>query len=123
MTDRPYAFFPDLVAEASIPTRGIHSQTLSREGDVELVLFAFAAGEGLAEHAAARPAIIHVLAGEAEVTLGDDRLEAGPGSWARMPARLRHAILARTPLVLALYLLPAAEAAGDEAPPGRATND
>ena len=118
MTDKAYEFFPDLEAEASIPARGIHSQTLSRKGEVELVLFAFAAGEGLAEHTAARPAILHVLAGEAEITLGDDRLEAGPGSWARMPARLPHAILARTPLVLALYLLPAAESAteGTSAP-------
>ena len=118
MSDRTYAFFPHLVGEAPIPARGIHSQTLSSAGDVELVLFAFAAGEGLAEHTAARPAILHVLAGEAEITLGDDRLDARPGSWARMPARLPHAILARTPLVLALYLLPAAESAteGTSAP-------
>lgn len=123
MTDMPYAFYPDLVGEASIPARGIHSQTLSSEGGVELILFAFAAGEGLAEHAAARPAIIHVLAGEAEVTLGDDRLDAGPGAWARLPARLPHAILARTPLILALYLLPVAESSAAGTPPGRSPND
>ena len=107
MTDAPYAFFPDLAAEATIPSRGIHSQTLSREGGVELVLFAFAAGEALEEHTAARPAIIHVLTGEAEITLGEDHHPAGPGAWMWMPTRLPHAVRARTPLVMALYLLPA----------------
>ena len=107
VTDEPFVFFADLLAEATIPDRGIHSQTLSREGGVELVLFAFAAGEALAEHTAARPAIIHFLAGEAEVTLGDERLEARAGSWMQMAARLPHSILARTPVVMALYLLPA----------------
>lgn len=115
VTDKPYVFFADLLAEAPIPDRGIHSQTLSREGGVELVLFAFAAGESLAEHTAARPAIIHILSGEAEVTLDGERLEARSGSWMRMSARLPHALLARTPVVMALYLLPA-EPSAREAP-------
>ena len=106
MTDTTHAFFADLAAEAPLPARGIHSQTLSRDGGVELVLFAFAAGEALSEHTSARPAIIHVLSGEADITLGDAAYEARAGSWARMPARMPHAIVARTPLVMALYLLP-----------------
>ena len=113
MTPRLYATFADLVAEAQIPARGIHSQTLSRDRGVELVLFAFAAGEALTEHTSARPAIIHVLDGEAEVTLGTDRHPARAGFWARMPAGLPHAIHARTRLVMALYLLPG-EASADE---------
>jgi len=38
-----HTFFPNLAAEAPVPARGIHSQTLSDEAGVELVLFAFAA--------------------------------------------------------------------------------
>lgn len=97
--------YPDLAAEATVPKRGIHSQTLSDEGGVELVMFAFAAGEQLSAHTSARPAIIHVLSGTAAITLGSDTHEAGPGFWARMPARIEHAIVATTPLVMALYLL------------------
>jgi quercetin dioxygenase-like cupin family protein len=97
--------YPDLAAEAPIPARGILSQTLSNEGGVELVMFAFAAGEQLSPHTSSRPAIVHVLAGRASVTLGQDVHEAGPGFWARMPARVEHAIVATTPLVMALYLL------------------
>jgi len=101
-----HTFFGDLLGEAPVPTRGIHSQTLSNEAGVELELFAFAAGERLSEHTAARPAIIHILSGEADLTAEDDAYAAVPGSWLRMPAGTRHSVLARTPLVMALYLLP-----------------
>jgi quercetin dioxygenase-like cupin family protein len=102
----PVTVFRDLAAEASIPARGIHSQTLSNEDGVELVLFAFAAGEQLSEHTSARPAIIHVLSGEADLTVGSDAYQASPGTWVRMPADSRHSVVARTGLVMALYLLP-----------------
>lgn len=108
MTD-DYTFYRDLVAEATMPQRGIHSQTLSDEAGVELVLFAMAAGERLAEHTAARPAVVHVLAGEGDLVVGDDEHPLGPGSWLRMAAGTRHALVARTNLVFALYLLPAGQ--------------
>lgn len=99
-------YFADLLAEAAIPARGILSQTLSKAGGVELVLFAFAAGEALTEHTSARPAIMHVLSGEGDLTVGGESHPARPGTWVRMPPDTRHSITARTPLVLALYLLP-----------------
>lgn len=99
-------FIVDLVAEAPIPARGIHSQTISNADGVELVLFAFAPGERLSEHTSARPAIIHVLAGEADVTVDGVTHAATAGTWLRMAARAPHAIVARTGLVMALYLLP-----------------
>ena len=101
-----YTLFTDLAAEATAPPRGILSQTLSDADGVELVLFAFAAGERLAEHTSARPAILHVLAGTGDLTLGGDATIASPGTWARMPAHLPHSLVARTALVMALYLLP-----------------
>jgi len=102
----PVTVFRDLAAEASVPTRGIHSQTVSNENGVELVLFAFAPGEQLSEHTSARPAIIHILSGESDLTTGKDAYPAGPGTWVRMPAGTRHSVVARTSLVMALYLLP-----------------
>lgn len=98
--------FQDLLAEAPVPARGILSQTLSNDAGVELVLFAFAAGEQLSEHTSARPAIIHILAGEADLTVGSDAYKAKAGTWARMSANTNHSLLARTALVMALYLLP-----------------
>jgi len=98
---------PDLVGEAVVPKRGIPSQTMSDQAGVELVLFGFAAGEALTEHASARPAIIHILSGEADLTAGGEAHEAAPGAWLCMPAGLAHSVRART-LVMALYLLPVA---------------
>ena len=98
--------FRDLVAEAPVPARGILSQTLSNENGIELVLFAFAPGEQLSEHTSARPAIIHILSGEADLSVGEEQLQASPGTWVRMPPDTRHAVVARTALVMALYLLP-----------------
>jgi quercetin dioxygenase-like cupin family protein len=105
MNPSPTTVVLDLLAEAPIPKRGIHSQTLSDEGGVELVLFAFAAGERLSEHTSARPAIIHVLVGTGDLTVGDEALAAGPGTWVRMAPGVRHSLRARTPIVMALYLL------------------
>ena len=103
--------FRDLVAEAPVPARGIHSQTLSDENGIELVLFAFAPGEQLSEHTSARPAVIHILSGEADLTVGADAHRAIPGTWVRMPANTKHSLVARTALVMALYLLPRDDAA------------
>jgi quercetin dioxygenase-like cupin family protein len=101
-----YAFYPDLLAEAEIPGRGIHSQTLSDRHGVELLLFAMAPGEQLSEHTSARPAIIHVLSGEGQLTVDGDRHDVKPGSWTWMEARTPHALVAAMALVFALYLLP-----------------
>jgi quercetin dioxygenase-like cupin family protein len=101
-----YTFFADLATEAPIPARGILSQTLSNDGDIEFLLFAFAAGEQLSEHTSARPAIIHILAGEGELTVGGDSHPAGPGTWLRMAPEVKHSLVARTPMQMALYLLP-----------------
>jgi quercetin dioxygenase-like cupin family protein len=98
--------YADLVAETSIPRRGILSQTLSNADGVELVLFAFAPGEALAEHTSARPAIMHVLSGEADLTVDSQAHAARSGTWVRMPAHCRHSVIARSALVMALYLLP-----------------
>jgi quercetin dioxygenase-like cupin family protein len=106
MDAQPPTFFADLLAEAAVPQRGILSQTLSKADGIELVLFAFAAGEALAEHTSARPAIIHVLSGEGDLSVAGDPHSARRGTWVRMPPDCRHSITARTPLVMALYLLP-----------------
>lgn len=102
----PATVFRDLVTEAPIPARGIHSQTLSNEDGIELVLFAFAPGERLSDHTSARPAIIHILSGEADLSVGSEAHRAIPGTWVRMPAETRHSVVARTAMVMALYLLP-----------------
>jgi len=88
MDIQPPIVIADLLAEAPVPQRGILSQTLSKGDGVELVLFAFAAGEALTEHTSARPAIIHVLSGEGALPLPatSTRLAREPGSGCRPTA-------------------------------------
>lgn len=106
MDEAAYVFFPDLSAEAAVPRRGIHSQTLLEADGVELVVFAMAAGERMSEHTAARPAIVHVISGEGSLTVAGDDHALLPGSWLHMATRTPHALVAGTDLVFALYLLP-----------------
>jgi quercetin dioxygenase-like cupin family protein len=69
------------------------------------VLFGFAAGQELSEHTASTPAIMHFLHGEADVTLGPEKVSAAPGTWIHMTPQLPHSIRALTPVRLLLLLL------------------
>jgi len=99
-----YTSVPDLAAQ-EIPPDGILSRTLHNDDQVKVVLFAFSAGQELSEHTASMPAVLQVVQGQAQVTLGDDVHQADAGFWVHMPAQLRHRIQARTPLILLLLLL------------------
>jgi quercetin dioxygenase-like cupin family protein len=101
-----YRYFPDLNAELNdIPADSIVSRTLHSDARLKVILFGFAAGQELSEHTAARPAILHFLRGVATVTLGDETFTAKAGSFATMPARLPHSIVAQTEVVMLLLLL------------------
>jgi quercetin dioxygenase-like cupin family protein len=95
----------DLRAEVGIPSDGILSRTLFESDRAKVVLFGFDAGQELSEHTAAMPAIVEIIDGTAEVLLGESRHQLGPGAWVHMPAGLRHAIRATTPLRMLLVLL------------------
>lgn len=96
----------DIRAEVEIPRDGILSRTIFEGDRLRAVAFGFDAGQELSEHAAALPAVIEILEGEAEVLVGDERHLLGAGGWIHMTAGLRHAIRAVTPLRLLLLLLP-----------------
>ena len=100
-----YMHFSELVKEVQPPDKGILSRTLYNDDRLKAVLFGFAQGEELSEHTASMPAVLHFLQGEAKLTLGDDTLEARPGTWSHMPRGLRHSIQAKTPVVMLLLLL------------------
>lgn len=101
----PYTYFTELAAEVEPPADGTLSRTLYSDDRLKVVLFGFSAGQELSEHTASMPAVLHFIRGEAEVTLGDDRLAAVAGTWIHMPANLRHSIRTTTPVVLLLLLL------------------
>jgi len=104
-TTKSYVHIPDLRAQLpEVPTNSIISNTFYRDEKVKVMLFSFAPGQELSEHTASVPAIIQFLQGEGRLTLGNDEMDAKPGTWVHMPANLPHSILARTPLLMLLMM-------------------
>jgi quercetin dioxygenase-like cupin family protein len=95
----------ELAKAVSPPVDGIISRTIYQDDRVKAVLFGFGALQELSEHTASKPAIMHFLSGEADVTLGGKPLAAVPGTWVHMAAGLAHSIVAKTPVVMLLLLL------------------
>lgn len=101
-----FVFFDNLSALVlDAPQDSIVSRTIHKNDRVNVILFAFAQGQQLSEHTASVPAILHILSGEAEVSLGGEIREAQTGTWIHMQARLPHSIVARTPLTMLLIML------------------
>jgi quercetin dioxygenase-like cupin family protein len=101
----PYIHILDLAKEAEPPADGILSRTIYQDDHLKAVVFGFAQGQELSEHTAAKPAMLFFVRGEGALGLGDDILEAQPGTWVHMPAGLKHSIKATTPVVMLLVLL------------------
>jgi quercetin dioxygenase-like cupin family protein len=96
----------DLAAfAAQAPPDGILSRTVHHDDAVKVVWFGFAPGQELSEHTASVPAILHVLSGEGTLVAGAERIEARPGVWLHMEAKLSHAVRAATPMTLLLTML------------------
>jgi quercetin dioxygenase-like cupin family protein len=98
-------FFADLAAEVQVPPDGILSRTLHNDDRLRVVLFAFSAGQELSAHTAPMAAMIYFVRGEAKLTLGDQTMEAKAGSFAWMPPKLTHGIVATSPIVMLLMML------------------
>ena len=103
--EETYKLVADVAKELVPPADGILSRALFASDRLKVVGFGFAAGEELSEHTAAFPAVLHVLSGEATLTLGGNRHEVCAGAWAHMPAKLPHSVKARTPVTMLLLLL------------------
>jgi len=106
-----HTYFADLAGEmGEIAADSIVSRTLYSDDDLKVILFGFAPGQELSEHTASMPAVIHILDGQGRLTLGGDARPAMPGTWARMPAGMRHSVHAETRVVMLLLLMKTGEA-------------
>lgn len=104
--NKDYIFFPELSPQVpDIPSDSIVSRTLHKDEHVKTILFGFAPGQELSEHTASVPAIIQILDGEAEITLGADNFSVTNGAWLYMRANLSHSIHAQTQVKMLLIML------------------
>lgn len=107
----PYLFVQDAAAQASVPEKGILSQTLQNDDRTKVILFHFAAGQELSAHTAPFPATLMFLKGDARLKLGPDEHTATPGTFVYMPPKLEHGIRAQSEVVMLLTIVKNAPAA------------
>lgn len=95
----------DIVAEVGIQPGAVVSKVIHRDGDLDVTVFGFDAGQELTEHRAARAAVVQVITGRLRFTADGEELDAGPGFWLHMPAQTPHSLVASEPTVMLLSLL------------------
>lgn len=81
------------------------SKTLIKKNIGNITLFAFDSGQGLSEHTAPFDAVVYILDGEAEITIGGKPQSASVGEMLIMPANISHALHAKTPFKMLLVMI------------------
>jgi quercetin dioxygenase-like cupin family protein len=84
---------------------GIASRILAKTAAANVTLFAFDAGQGLEEHTSPFDALVLVLEGALELTIGGAGVRATPGTIVRMPGGVPHALEAPEPARMLLVML------------------
>lgn len=72
------------------------SRTIAQRDGLSITLFALPAGEGLSTHSAPGDAMVQVLDGEAEITIGDEPFTVAAGQTIVMPADVPHGVETKT---------------------------
>jgi quercetin dioxygenase-like cupin family protein len=79
---------------AAYQSGAVVSRTILKKETGNVTVFAFASGEGLSEHTAPFDAMVFVLDGEAQITVGGERHVVKAGEMLIMPAGVPHALRA-----------------------------
>jgi quercetin dioxygenase-like cupin family protein len=83
----------------------IVSRTLLEKDSGTITLFAFDAGQGLSEHTAPYDAMVYVMEGESEITIGGERFVLREGEMIIMPANIPHALKATDRFKMLLVMI------------------
>jgi len=85
------------------------SRQVIKKSAGSVTVFAFDAGEGLSEHTAPFDALVHVIDGEAEITVSGKPHRVQAGEMLIMPARQPHALRAVQAFKMVLTMIRSAE--------------
>jgi quercetin dioxygenase-like cupin family protein len=104
---------PTIPAAQAFPLRalvtpteaGIASRVLARSAGGNVTLFAFDAGQELTEHTSPFDALVLVLEGVFDLTVGGAGVAAAAGTIVRLPANVAHAVIARESSRMLLIML------------------
>ena len=81
------------------------SKTLLKKETGNITLFAFDAGQGLSEHTAPFDAVVQIIDGQGELTIGGKPLQVSEGQMVVMPANVPHAVKAGHPFKMLLTMI------------------
>lgn len=94
-----------LVDFVSYQKGSVVSKTLIERKTGTVTLFAFDKGQALSEHKAPYDALVCVLDGEAEITIGGETVLVKAGEMLIMPADIPHALKAVAPFKMMLTMI------------------
>jgi quercetin dioxygenase-like cupin family protein len=105
-----YAYFADMPGLfADIPEESIVSRTVHKGDNAKVVLFGFAAGQYLSEHTSTQEAFLQIVQGDATLVIDGETHEASAGAWVRMAPNIKHSVVAKTPVIMLLYMVKPSE--------------
>jgi quercetin dioxygenase-like cupin family protein len=81
------------------------SKTLLKKEIGNITVFAFDKGQGLSEHTAPFDAVVYILDGKAEITIGGRPQNVSAGELLIMPANIAHALQAKVPFKMLLVMI------------------
>jgi quercetin dioxygenase-like cupin family protein len=81
------------------------SKTLLKKDTGNITLFSFDAGQGLSEHTSPFDAVVYILDGEAEISIGGEPRKVKAGETIIMPADVPHALHADVQFKMLLVLI------------------
>ncbi|HHT63194.1 MAG: cupin domain-containing protein [Bacillota bacterium] len=81
------------------------SRTLAQGKPLSITLFAFDQGEEISSHSASGDALVYLLDGQAEITIGTEKFILNKGETIVMPANVPHALLAKEKFKMLLIVV------------------
>jgi quercetin dioxygenase-like cupin family protein len=95
----------DLVGSVNYGIGSVVSKTLLKKDSGNITLFSFDKGQGLSEHTAPFDAVVHILDGEAKITIGGEPQTVKTGQMLIMPADIPHALHAAEQFKMLLIMI------------------
>jgi quercetin dioxygenase-like cupin family protein len=83
----------------------IVSREIIRKSTGTITLFAFDKGQGLSEHTASFDALVHIIDGEAEVTIAGQSYRLEQGQMVILPANKTHSLKALSKFKMLLVMI------------------
>lgn len=95
----------DMAGLVDYQEAAVVSRTIIEAQNGTVTLFAFGAGQGLSEHSAPYDALVYVIEGRAQVSIGGQANEVAAGQMIIMPADVPHALHAPEAFKMLLVMI------------------